>query len=692
MKNEEERVHALDAVRAFALLSGIVLHAAMTFMPGLAAFGFPADSSQSPALQIAFYVIHVFRMSLFFFVAGFFAHLLFHRKGTTGFVRDRAKRILAPLLVGWVLFGPMAMALVYIALAPAAAGSMQPPKPTGFPLAHLWFLYYLLLLYGLTLLLRGMFVKLLDRAGTRRERIDVWMASIVRGYGLPIMLALPIATCLYFQPNWIMWSGIASPDTGFSPQLPAMIGFGTAFAFGWIMHRHSELLGVWKQRWALHLVLAAAFTALSFWLVQREPNPFAVDASTKLTYACAYAFAIWNWIPGLVGAALRFFSNENRAVRYVADSSYWMYLAHLPVVFALQMIALDLPVHWSIKFPLIVCASLSILLLSYHCFVRSTYLGEILNGRRYSSARAGESGAAVDIPETIVARLSSVRKRYGNTVALDGLDLSIRAGELLAILGPNGAGKSTAISCLLGLQDPDDGIASVFLRSPHSIEARRFVGAMLQDVDLPPELRVRELIDLSCSYYAAPMRVDEVLTLTHTSAIANRLYRQLSGGQKRLVQFAIAVCGRPKLLFLDEPTVGLDLQTREMLWATLRQLVAQGCSIVLTTHYLEEAEALAHRIAVIAKGQLVALGTVDEVRARATRTQLSCITALDVERIRDWRGVVSVRRDGERLHLIASDADAVVRRLANEDPQFKELQVGRTGLAEAFTEITQEAA
>src|SRR3970040_1022924 len=118
----EKRLHPLDAVRAFALISAIVLHATMTFMPGLTSAGFPADSSQSPELQILFYVIHVFRMSLFFFIAGFFAHLMFHRKGAAGFLRDRAKRILVPLLVGWVLFGPLAMGLVYIGLGASRAG------------------------------------------------------------------------------------------------------------------------------------------------------------------------------------------------------------------------------------------------------------------------------------------------------------------------------------------------------------------------------------------------------------------------------------------------------------------------------------------------------------------------------------------------------------------------------------------
>jgi len=694
----EERLHSLDAVRAFALLSGIVLHATMTFMPGLTSAGFPADSSQSPELQILFYVIHVFRMSLFFFIAGFFAHLMFHRKGAAGFLRDRAKRILVPLLVGWVLFGPLAMGLVYIGLGPSLEGAPPPPPQSAFPLLHLWFLYYLLLLYAATLALRSCFVRLLDGQGKQRARIDSWVRAGVQGYAAPVLLAAPIAASLCLTPDWIMWSGIPTPDIGLSPQAPAMIGFGTAFVFGWLLHRQSELLSVWKRRWVTHLALAVAFTGSSLWLVERAPDPMAVEPYIKLAYAASYAFAVWNWVFGLIGAALRFFSGESAVRRYIADSSYWMYLAHLPVVFALQMMVLDWPVHWSIKFPLIVGVAVALLLSSYHYFVRPTYIGEILNGRRYMRGRTSASPIATcttarDATRTAcVAELLGVRKRYGAIVALEGVDLEIRAGELLAILGPNGAGKSTAVSCLLGLQDPDAGTATVFGASPRAIESRRQVGAMLQNVDLPAELRVRELVDLSSSYYAAPMPVDEVMRMTFTTSIAKRPYAKLSGGQKRLVQFAIALCGRPKLLFLDEPTVGLDLKARQMVWATLRRLVDNGCSIVLTTHYLDEAEALADRIAVLAKGKLVALGSVNEVRARVASTQLSCITGLDAERVGRWPGVMSVSRDGERLSLIASDADSVMRRLAKEDPNFRDLEVARAGLAEAFAEITQEAA
>jgi ABC-2 type transport system ATP-binding protein len=291
-----------------------------------------------------------------------------------------------------------------------------------------------------------------------------------------------------------------------------------------------------------------------------------------------------------------------------------------------------------------------------------------------------------------LAELSAVSKRFGNIVALDGLDLEVRRGELLALLGPNGAGKTTAISLLLGLRQPDSGRVSLFGQPPTLPETRRRVGVMMQDVTLASELRVREHIDLVASYYPHPLTPDAVLETTHTTSLANRPYRKLSNGQKRQVQFAMALCGRPQLLFLDEPTVGLDLQAREMLWATVRRLVAEGCSIVLTTHYLEEAEALADRVVVLAKGRTIASGTVNEMRALVIRKRISCSTTLPAETVAAWPDVDSVTRDQYRLDITVSNAEAVARRLLAGDQNLAELEVRRAGLAEAFTELTQETA
>jgi ABC-2 type transport system ATP-binding protein len=289
-----------------------------------------------------------------------------------------------------------------------------------------------------------------------------------------------------------------------------------------------------------------------------------------------------------------------------------------------------------------------------------------------------------------LSELSGVTKRFGKIVALDGLDLDVRRGELLAVLGPNGAGKTTAISLTLGLLQPDAGSVRLFGQSPHLVDSRRRVGVMMQEVTLAPELRVREQIDLVASYYPDPLTPDAVMEMTDTTSLANRPYGKLSGGQKRQAQFAMAVCGRPKLLFLDEPTAGLDVQAREMMWGTLRELVYGGASIVLTTHYLEEAEALADRVAVLAKGRMIASGTVSAIRAHVVRKRISCLTTLAADEVATWPEVQSVGRDQQRLHITASNAETVVRRLLAADEDLEELEVRCAGLAEAFTELTTE--
>jgi len=212
----------------------------------------------------------------------------------------------------------------------------------------------------------------------------------------------------------------------------------------------------------------------------------------------------------------------------------------------------------------------------------------------------------------------------------------------------------------------------------------------MQEVFFAAELRVREQIELIASYYPSPLTSGAVMELTRTTPLANRPYGKLSGGQKRQAQFAMAICGRPRLLFLDEPTAGLDVQSREMMWTTLRELVKQGCSIVLTTHYLEEAEALADRVAVLKQGRVIASGSVNEMRSLVTRKKISCTTVLTVEEIRAWPEVESVVREREQLQIVTTNSETVVRQLLVSDIHLHELEVRRAGLAEAFAEITQE--
>lgn len=291
-----------------------------------------------------------------------------------------------------------------------------------------------------------------------------------------------------------------------------------------------------------------------------------------------------------------------------------------------------------------------------------------------------------------VARLGGTVKRYGRLVALDGINLMVRRGELLALLGPNGAGKTTAIGLLLGLARADAGTVELFGEDPQRIEPRRRIGVMLQNAELPSTLRVGELLRLTASYYPTPRTLAESAALAGIGDLLRRPYAKLSGGQRRRVQFALALCGRPELLFLDEPTVGMDIEARQKLWVTIRQLVAEGCSVLLTTHYLEEAEALADRVCVMSHGRVIHEGTVDELRARVALKRIRCLSDLPLDSVRGWAEVSEARRENGRLHLTAAAAETVVRRLLDADPQLRELEVQRAGLAEAFTELTRDTA
>jgi ABC-2 type transport system ATP-binding protein len=293
-----------------------------------------------------------------------------------------------------------------------------------------------------------------------------------------------------------------------------------------------------------------------------------------------------------------------------------------------------------------------------------------------------------EMPQTTLACLEGVRKRFGRIQALDGFDLAVNRGELLAVLGPNGAGKSTAISILLGLQTADEGRAELFGHAPQDIEGRRRIGVMMQEVALPGVMRPRELLQQVASYYPVPYDVDAVLARLSLQGLANRPYGKLSGGQKRQVQFAMAICGRPELLFLDEPTAGLDVQAREALWKVVRELLHEGCSIVFTTHYLEEAEALADRVAVMARGRLIITGSVNEIRANVSRKQVSCVSRLAPDTVRSWPEVADLEMNRDRLQMSTRNAEALLVRLLREDPDLSDIEVRRAGLAEAFTELT----
>jgi ABC-2 type transport system ATP-binding protein len=231
--------------------------------------------------------------------------------------------------------------------------------------------------------------------------------------------------------------------------------------------------------------------------------------------------------------------------------------------------------------------------------------------------------------DTTPAQFTRVTKNYGTVEALRGLDLTIRPGELVALLGANGAGKTTAVRTLLGLARPTTGEVRVFGGDPRDARSRTRIGALLQIARVPETLRVREHIHLFSSYYPNPRPIDEVIEAAGLQGLEKRQFGQLSGGQQKRVLFALALCGNPDLLVLDEPTVGLDVEARRALWKQIRAFIAGGRSVLLTTHYLPEAEALADRVVVIHKGVVMAEGTPQEIKGEAATLEDAFIELLE---------------------------------------------------------------
>ncbi len=291
----------------------------------------------------------------------------------------------------------------------------------------------------------------------------------------------------------------------------------------------------------------------------------------------------------------------------------------------------------------------------------------------------------------MIAEFHGVSKRFGQIVAIDDITTSLEAGRVTAVLGPNGAGKTTFVRLLLGLTRPSSGRVSIFQQDPRAATARRRTGAMLQIAKVPETLTVREHLHLFCSYYPSPMSIEGALAAAGLEDVADRRYGALSGGQQQRVQFALAICGNPDLLFLDEPTVGLDVAARRSFWQEVRRLALAGRTIVLTTHYLEEADALADRIIMMSRGAIVADGSPQQIKARVASRRIRCLTSLLPGAIAAFEAVADVRTDGTAVEIMTSDAERVTRQLLDHDPHLTGLEVSGAGLEEAFLTLTSTA-
>lgn len=261
----------------------------------------------------------------------------------------------------------------------------------------------------------------------------------------------------------------------------------------------------------------------------------------------------------------------------------------------------------------------------------------------------------------------------------------MREGEFIGLLGPNGAGKTTLLNSLLGLRKPTSGRIELFGGSPTNPASRRFIGVTPQESGVPPTLRVAEAVDFVAAHFKETEDRDELLERFDLTKEARRQAGGLSGGQKRRLALALAFVGRPRLVILDEPTTGLDVESRRMLWDRIREFHEGGGTVLLTTHYLEEIEALAKRVVVIAQGRIRADDSVGAIRGMAHMQRVS----MDAGPLPDLPGVISEERTEERVELMTHDADQLVRALVRQGVEFSGLVVQQATLEEAFLVISQ---
>jgi ABC-2 type transport system ATP-binding protein len=258
----------------------------------------------------------------------------------------------------------------------------------------------------------------------------------------------------------------------------------------------------------------------------------------------------------------------------------------------------------------------------------------------------------------------------------------------VALLGPNGAGKTTAVRLLLGLSEATSGEVRIFGGNPRDRASRLRLGAMLQVGRAPETLRVREHLELFRSYYANPRPLADLLTIAGLEGLEDKLFGKLSGGQKQRVLFALALCGDPDLICLDEPTLGMDVEARRGMWEQVRQLAAKGKTILLTTHYLEEADALASRIVVIQKGKVIAEGTPQELKTADSSRSIRCTTSLPTSFVSALPGVTSVEQDGDAMLVRTHTPEAVLRTMLAHDADLSGLEVRAAALEDAFLALT----
>jgi ABC-2 type transport system ATP-binding protein len=290
-----------------------------------------------------------------------------------------------------------------------------------------------------------------------------------------------------------------------------------------------------------------------------------------------------------------------------------------------------------------------------------------------------------------ILSLTNVTKSFQHKTAVNDVSFSIGKGEVVAILGPNGAGKTTTISMILGLLKPSEGEVKLFNRQPNEKQVREKIGTMLQEVSVIPGLKVHEILDLIRSYYQKPLAMKDLVDLTGlTEQDLKTRAEKLSGGQKRRLSFALALAGDPEFIIFDEPTVGMDITSRNHFWHTVHHLAEQGKTIIFSTHYLQEADDAADRILLFNNGAIVADGTPGQIKARISKQSVSFIVNPEqsLEKLYQHEEIDHIYRKNNRVYVQTNHTDRVLELIFQEKIGARDIQIERGNLEEAFEHLT----
>jgi ABC-2 type transport system ATP-binding protein len=289
----------------------------------------------------------------------------------------------------------------------------------------------------------------------------------------------------------------------------------------------------------------------------------------------------------------------------------------------------------------------------------------------------------------IAISIQQVSKYFDKKIAVNNISFEIPKGQIITVLGPNGAGKSTTISMMLGILKPTRGTILLNGKNPQKHQNRKCLGAMLQHIGLPDTLKPSELVELWSSYYPNPLPRKLIIEMAGLSDILSTRFGELSGGQKRRVAFALAICGDPDILFLDEPSAGLDIQSRNLLWTEIKNFAALGKTVVLCTHYLDEADALANRIVLMNNGEIMADNTPQSIKSKVGKKTIRFKTQLPINAFQEIPTVESVFEQLGVTNIETHSPELVLRGLFAMDNSIADLEVNSVSLEEAFLTLTK---